>query len=194
MKPPSLTSCVNDSLSVKLYSRPSSSPGRGARVVCETEKPKWPGYASNSRLRSVDLPAPEGPETTMGRAASPARRTLWSTSHADAKAERDVRPTDWGHAGGKAAPSDSASVREVRRGCSRQAVKPTARDVHLLHHLRTRGGGGRRGEGVTVWTLRNTTQWGLAGTRVSDFSSSSDDDVTHVYSRFVHAKIWWRMG
>jgi hypothetical protein len=30
-------------------------------------KPKRSGYSANRRLRRVDLPAPEGPETTMGR-------------------------------------------------------------------------------------------------------------------------------
>lgn len=33
----------------------------------ETENPNLLGYSAKSRLRSVDLPAPEGPDTTTGR-------------------------------------------------------------------------------------------------------------------------------
>lgn len=35
--------------------------------MCEMEKPKTAGCADMRRLRSVDLPTPEGPERTMGR-------------------------------------------------------------------------------------------------------------------------------
>lgn len=52
---------------MKLYSRPSCSPARGWRVVCETEKPKVLGCAAKRRFRSVDLPVPLGPERTIGR-------------------------------------------------------------------------------------------------------------------------------
>lgn len=33
----------------------------------ETENPNLSGYSAKSFLRRVDLPVPEGPETTMGR-------------------------------------------------------------------------------------------------------------------------------
>ncbi len=33
----------------------------------ETEKPNVSGYSEKRRLRSVDFPAPLGPETTIGR-------------------------------------------------------------------------------------------------------------------------------
>ncbi len=33
----------------------------------ETEKPNMSGYSAKRRLRSVDFPAPLGPETTIGR-------------------------------------------------------------------------------------------------------------------------------
>ena len=35
--------------------------------MCDTEKPKRSGCAAKSRLISVDLPVPEGPEKTIGR-------------------------------------------------------------------------------------------------------------------------------
>lgn len=36
-------------------------------TVRETEKPKVSGWSAKRRLRTVDLPEPEGPEITMGR-------------------------------------------------------------------------------------------------------------------------------
>lgn len=36
----------------------------------DIEKPKVSGCAANRRLRSVDFPAPEGPEITTGRLVS----------------------------------------------------------------------------------------------------------------------------
>ena len=50
----------------KKYSRPSSSPGRGARVVAETEKRKV-GSQAMRRLASVDFPAPDGDERMMSK-------------------------------------------------------------------------------------------------------------------------------
>ena len=35
--------------------------------MCETESAKRSGYALRRRLIKVDLPEPEGPETTIGR-------------------------------------------------------------------------------------------------------------------------------
>lgn len=35
--------------------------------MCETLKPKRSGYSAKRRFRIVDLPAPEGPEITIGR-------------------------------------------------------------------------------------------------------------------------------
>jgi hypothetical protein len=67
MNPLASTSFVKSSRDTKWYSRPFSSPARGPRVVCEMLKPKRSGYSANRRLRRVDFPAPEGPETTMGR-------------------------------------------------------------------------------------------------------------------------------
>ena len=45
-------------------SRPSISPGRGARVVADTEK-RIVGSQSRSRAAKVDLPAPEGEDRMM---------------------------------------------------------------------------------------------------------------------------------
>jgi len=36
-------------------------------MVRDTEKPKTSGCFANSRFSKVDFPAPEGPETTIGR-------------------------------------------------------------------------------------------------------------------------------
>eukprot|EP00976_Prorocentrum_cordatum_P010604 211819-Prorocentrum_minimum.AAC.1 len=49
---------------------PSTSPGRGARVVWLTEKPKRSGKSAISRVISVPLPTPDGPHTTIGFGAS----------------------------------------------------------------------------------------------------------------------------
>ena len=45
---------------------PSVSPARGCRVVCDTENPKASGNSANSFFNRVDLPAPDGPENTIG--------------------------------------------------------------------------------------------------------------------------------
>jgi hypothetical protein len=60
----------------KWYSRPSTSPGRGVRVVAETEK-RTRGSCSKS-LQSVDLPLPDGPEMTIicPRRGAPVRLEL----------------------------------------------------------------------------------------------------------------------
>src|SRR5262245_39715554 len=50
--------------STKKYSTPSRSPGRGCRVVCETEK-RRSGTRASTRCSTVDFPVPEGPETTI---------------------------------------------------------------------------------------------------------------------------------
>lgn len=52
--------------SVKWYALPGSSPALGLRVVCETLKLNLSGYSAKRRLRSVDFPAPEGPDKTKG--------------------------------------------------------------------------------------------------------------------------------
>src|SRR5258708_93332 len=49
---------------MKWYSTPSFSPGRGARVVCETEN-RRPSSSFRTRVTTVVLPAPEGAETTI---------------------------------------------------------------------------------------------------------------------------------
>lgn len=67
MKPFSETRFKKDSLLVKLYSRPSFSPGRGLRVVWDILKPNFSGYSAKRRFRRVLLPVPLGPETTTGR-------------------------------------------------------------------------------------------------------------------------------
>jgi hypothetical protein len=45
--------------------------------VRETEYMNVPGCAASRRVRTVDLPAPEGPETTIGRDGAMARRGAW---------------------------------------------------------------------------------------------------------------------
>ena len=47
----------------------SCSPGLGPLVVCETLNPKALGKAAFIRSIRVDLPTPEGPQMTRGRAA-----------------------------------------------------------------------------------------------------------------------------
>ena len=48
---------------MKWYLRPSASPGRGARVVAETECTTWLAAGWTSAM-TVPFPAPEGPEMT----------------------------------------------------------------------------------------------------------------------------------
>ena len=50
-------------LVMKWYSRPSTSPGRGARVVADTEVATWSRRCLTSPM-TVPFPAPEGPEMT----------------------------------------------------------------------------------------------------------------------------------
>src|SRR5688572_19617784 len=50
--------------STKWYSIPSFSPGRGLRVVCEIENCRR-SISASARARTVDFPAPDGPETTI---------------------------------------------------------------------------------------------------------------------------------
>ena len=56
----------------KKYSRPSTSVGRGLRVVCETDRCSC-GRRSRSAFTSEVLPAPEGAATTKSRP----RAALW---------------------------------------------------------------------------------------------------------------------
>src|SRR5260370_19676831 len=56
-------------LSMKWYSRPSSSFCRGFRVVCETEK-RSSGWASRMRVFSVVFPAPDGDDRMSKRKSS----------------------------------------------------------------------------------------------------------------------------
>lgn len=41
------------------------------------------GWAANSRLRSVDLPVPEGPEMTMGALGTIVRSVIFSPSFSE---------------------------------------------------------------------------------------------------------------
>ena len=78
---PSEINLSNSDCETKWYAFPLVSPGRGSRLVSavsrgqrevirETEKPNVFGWLSNNFLRRVDFPEPDGPEMTMGRAAS----------------------------------------------------------------------------------------------------------------------------
>ena len=62
-KSPDATAARKAASSRKWYSRPSASPGRGARVVAETDvttcSRRW-----RTRAMTVPFPAPEGPEMT----------------------------------------------------------------------------------------------------------------------------------
>src|SRR5690606_40517562 len=60
---PSATIRSNSSAPTKKYSTPSVSPGRGARVVTDTES-HTSGWWARSSLTTVLLPTPEGPERT----------------------------------------------------------------------------------------------------------------------------------
>ena len=62
---------VKKSLSKVFYNKSltSCSPGLGPLVVCETLNPKALGKAAFIRSIRVDLPTPEGPQMTRGRAA-----------------------------------------------------------------------------------------------------------------------------
>src|SRR5690348_337838 len=66
---PSRTWRWNSGSVMKWYSRPSASPGRGARVVTETESQTC-GEARRSRATTVLLPTPEGPDRTVSRAGT----------------------------------------------------------------------------------------------------------------------------
>src|SRR5260363_372122 len=59
MNSPRAQRALNSSRRIKEYSRPFTSPGRGARVVYETDKWSCRSFWSRA-LTSVDLPAPEG--------------------------------------------------------------------------------------------------------------------------------------
>src|SRR5260363_263949 len=59
MNSPRAQRALNSSRRIKYYSRPFTSPGRGARVVYETDKWSCRSFWSRA-LTSVDLPAPEG--------------------------------------------------------------------------------------------------------------------------------------
>jgi hypothetical protein len=63
MKSPAASILSNRLRVTKKYSRPSFSPARRGRVVCETEKAKS-GREAISRLTKVDLPHPDGAEMT----------------------------------------------------------------------------------------------------------------------------------
>src|SRR5690606_28217974 len=60
------TNCWKWAVETKKYSRPSSSLGRGARVVCEVEARRFGRRPSRALTRLV-LPAPEGAEMTKRR-------------------------------------------------------------------------------------------------------------------------------
>src|SRR5260363_295436 len=59
MNSPRAQRALNSSRRIKYYSRPFTSPGRGARVVYETDKWSCRSFWSRA-LTSVDLPAPAG--------------------------------------------------------------------------------------------------------------------------------------
>ena len=63
---PSMTIRSNSGSSTKKYSRPSTSPGRGERVVAETESHSS-GWHRRSSATTVLFPTPEGPESTVSR-------------------------------------------------------------------------------------------------------------------------------
>src|ERR1700742_672730 len=63
---PSATIRPNSASSTKKYSRPSSSPGRGERVVAETESHSS-GWQCRNSATTVLFPTPEGPESTVSR-------------------------------------------------------------------------------------------------------------------------------
>src|SRR5262245_1261922 len=86
MKAPRSISPRKRALSMKWYSRPSTSPGRGARVVALTEN-STRGSAIR-RLQIVLLPEPEGPETTsiVPSAAIPLLNPLLDVLHLLAQA------------------------------------------------------------------------------------------------------------
>ena len=61
-----MTSRSNSSLPTKCYSRPSTSPARGGRVVTDTEI-QICGHVLDSSATTVLFPTPEGPESTVSR-------------------------------------------------------------------------------------------------------------------------------
>src|SRR5687767_14581803 len=70
----------NAGRSTKWYSIPSFSPGRGLRVVCEIENCRR-SISASARARTVDFPAPEGPDTTT-RFGSRSLNVLHLLAHA----------------------------------------------------------------------------------------------------------------
>src|SRR5688572_3060038 len=80
----------NASRSTKWYCTPSRSPARGWRVVCEIEK-RSRSTSASTRERTVDFPAPDGPDTTR-RLGSRSLNVLHLLAHAlDLLLERDHR-------------------------------------------------------------------------------------------------------
>lgn len=73
--PRSMALCIV-ARSEKLYASPSTSPGRGFRVVCDTLKAKQPSLREKSSFKRVLLPDPEGPQMTRGRMLD-IRRKKW---------------------------------------------------------------------------------------------------------------------
>lgn len=63
-------------------------------MVCEMENPNLVGWAANSRLRRVDLPVPEGPQTTRGyeRASQAVNFDASASRHARARLTRSITP------------------------------------------------------------------------------------------------------
>jgi hypothetical protein len=92
MKPCWTTSRWKSSLVTKWYSRPSCSPVRGARVVCDMLKPNLSGYSLKRRWRIVDLPVPLGPEMTTARRDAMAEVLILKLQSTNAKAGVKLRP------------------------------------------------------------------------------------------------------
>lgn len=76
-------------------SPPSLSPGRGLRVVWLTENPKCSGNSLNSRLISVPLPTPDGPQITRGRRILSCETTADTAAGLRAHVQHKVMPVGW---------------------------------------------------------------------------------------------------
>src|SRR5215208_2733810 len=129
----------------KWYSTPSFSPRLGFRVVCEIEKRRR-SISASTRARTVDFPAPDGPETTI-RMGSPSLNVLHLLADAlDFLLERDHFVHDGrahrlaahgvhlaGHLLGQEIEPLPAGVRSLQRGARLGHV--AAQPLDLLGHV-----------------------------------------------------------
>src|SRR4051812_46387541 len=112
----------NSDRETKWYSTPSVSPGRGRRVVTETDS-HTEGWWRRISATTLPLPTPDGPESTVRRAAS---------EPAGVSSPSGSAPT-----GSSATTGVGAEL--LQQGPALVVPQPTdpaaLRDLELFHHL-----------------------------------------------------------